>query len=84
MSFLHEENAAGQALLQIVANGSVIIAEILRLSSMVPPPFLMNTPDLKKKYGNIVFDMTYVERGGDVFEQRIEDHEVFVFFWFLL
>jgi len=41
MEFLSEDNIAGQTLLRLVARGSAIIAELLRLSDHVPPVFLV-------------------------------------------
>jgi WASH complex subunit strumpellin len=39
MDFLAENNICGQMLLQIVANGNAIIAEVLRLKDYVPEIF---------------------------------------------
>ena len=41
-SFTAENNACGQTLLHLVARGSAIIAELLRLSSNVPAVFYLN------------------------------------------
>ena len=42
LEFLHEDNQAGQVLLQLVSRGSAIITELLRLSDHIPDPFLGN------------------------------------------
>ena len=41
-SFTAENNACGQTLLHLVARGSAIVAELLRLSSNVPTVFYLN------------------------------------------
>ena len=41
-SFTAENNACGQTLLHLVARGSAIIAELLRLSTNVPAVFFLN------------------------------------------
>ena len=41
-SFTEENNACGQTLLHLVARGSAIIAELLRLAGNIPPVFYLN------------------------------------------
>ena len=41
-SFTDEDNTCGQALLNIVARGSAIIAELLRLSQNIPSVFKLD------------------------------------------
>jgi WASH complex subunit strumpellin len=44
MDFLHPDNVAGRTLLTLVARGSAIISELLRLSEHIPQVFLAGTP----------------------------------------
>ncbi len=39
MEFLHKDSVAGKTLLNLVARGSAIIAELLRLSDHIPSVF---------------------------------------------
>ena len=43
MDFLDPNNDCGQALLKITANGSAILAELLRLSNHIPEVFLFDS-----------------------------------------
>lgn len=75
MQFLEESNYAGHTLLRIVSRANAIIAELLRLSSHIPPVFLLEDKALKQKYGEILFDFSYLEK-PDYYEQRIENNAV--------
>jgi WASH complex subunit strumpellin len=44
MEFLHPDNLAGRTLLTLVARGSAVISELLRLSDHIPPVFLHGLP----------------------------------------
>lgn len=44
MEFLHPDNVAGHTLLTLVARGSAIISELLRLSDHIPPVFFAGLP----------------------------------------
>jgi len=44
MEFLHADNVAGRTLLTLVARGSAIISELLRLSDHIPPVLLTGLP----------------------------------------
>ncbi|XP_025018291.1 WASH complex subunit 5-like [Tetranychus urticae] len=57
--FLDESNPCGINLLRLVSRGNAIIAELLRLSDMIPAVF---KPDLKtefNRYSDIIVDFTY-------------------------
>jgi len=41
MDFTSSNNVCGQSLLRLIARGSAIIAELLRLSSHIPSVFLL-------------------------------------------
>lgn len=43
MDFLDPNNDCGQALLKLAANGSAIIAELLRLSNHIPDVFMFDS-----------------------------------------
>ena len=60
--FLAANNPCGQNLLQLVATGNAIIAELLRLADFVPPLFkVVNIRDAGK-YGDIIFDFSYFSK----------------------
>jgi hypothetical protein len=60
--FLAANNPCGQNLLQLVATGNAIIAELLRLADFVPPVFkVVNIRDAGK-YGDIIFDFSYFSK----------------------
>lgn len=44
MEFLHPDNVAGRTLLTLVARGSAILSELLRLSDHIPNVFLAGLP----------------------------------------
>lgn len=43
MDFLDPANDCGQALLKLAANGSAILAELLRLSNHIPDVFIFDS-----------------------------------------
>lgn len=65
---------AGQTLLRLVSRGNAIIAELLRLSSHIPPVFKVEHPE-HRKYANILFDFKYLQN-TDYCEGKIEDSAV--------
>ncbi len=67
---------AGQTLLRLVSRGNAIIAELLRLSSHIPPVFKLDRPEFKR-YGEILFDFRYLQN-QDLYEGKIEDSAVCV------
>jgi hypothetical protein len=70
MDLLSEGNVAGKNLLSIVSRGSAIIAEMLRLSENIPPVFLMADKSDQAKYGQVIFDFSYL-RNAELHESRI-------------
>jgi len=74
--FLGENNVAGQTILRLVSRGNAIVAELLRLSDNIPPPFI--SPPLNKRksvikrpYDDIIFDFKYL-KNSELYETRIE------------
>jgi hypothetical protein len=65
---------AGQTLLRLVSRGNAIIAELLRLSSHIPPVFKLNEPE-HRRYEFILFDFKYLQN-QDYCESKIEDSAV--------
>mmetsp|Transcript_109148 Transcript_109148/g.151019 ORF Transcript_109148/g.151019 Transcript_109148/m.151019 type:complete len:105 (+) Transcript_109148:60-374(+) len=67
MEFLDAKNDCGQSLLQIVAGGSAILAELKRLSDHIPDVFLfvkqVNTG--KKSKNNNEVTLEYVTADGE-------------------
>ena len=63
------ESYCGKAFLRLIARGSTIVAELLRLSNNIPRVFFPNTPD-HKKYKNLLFDFEYL-RNIEEFDEKI-------------
>lgn len=60
--FLAANNPCGQNLLQLVATGNAIIAELLRLADFVPPLFKFTNNRDAGKYAEIIFDFSYFSK----------------------
>ncbi len=59
--FLSEGSLCGRGLLELVARGSAIIAELLRLSEHIPGALIPGTTDpLQTKYHAVLFDFRWV------------------------
>lgn len=65
---------AGQTLLRLVSRGNAITAELLRLSSHIPPIFKLDRPE-HRRYADILFDFKYLQN-QDLCETKIEDSAV--------
>ena len=72
MSDLLESNC-GQSLLRLVSRGNAIIAELLRLSEVVPNVFRLETKSDQSKYGEVISDFSYFKT-SDAFDNRIESN----------
>jgi WASH complex subunit strumpellin len=66
----YDHDVCGQELLKLVARGSAIIAEILRLKDYIPE-FYSNSKE-EKKYSNIIFNFNYFEN-VDFHEDKIQN-----------
>lgn len=75
MNLLDEQNLAGQTLVRLVARGQAIIAELLRLSTHIPPVFKLADKESQKRYQDVLLDFSYVGR-ADFHETRIEKDPV--------
>lgn len=60
--FLAANNPCGQNLLQLVATGNAIIAELLRLADFVPPLFKVASIRDAGKYADIIYDFSYFSK----------------------
>ncbi|CAF1288385.1 unnamed protein product, partial [Adineta ricciae] len=60
--FLAANNPCGQNLLQLVATGNAIIAELLRLADFVPPVFKVANIRDAGKYAEIIYDFSYFSK----------------------
>ena len=72
MSDLLESNC-GQTLLRLVSRGNAIIAELLRLSEVVPNVFRLDSKSDQTKYGDVIFDFSYFKT-SDSYDNRIESN----------
>jgi len=61
-------------LLAIVSNGNSIIAEMCRLSEMVPNVFKLNSKQDQLKYGELICDFSYF-KNSDAFERKLEQNQ---------
>jgi len=66
----YDHDVCGQELLKLVARGSAIIAEILRLKDYIPEFY--SNPKEEKKYSNIIFNFSYFEN-VDYYEDKIQN-----------
>mmetsp|Transcript_12857 Transcript_12857/g.40591 ORF Transcript_12857/g.40591 Transcript_12857/m.40591 type:complete len:1173 (-) Transcript_12857:1104-4622(-) len=57
LDFLSDENVCGQTLLRLVARGSAITSELLRLAERIPDVFRSESPE----HRDIVFDFSYLK-----------------------
>ncbi|XP_035226484.1 WASH complex subunit 5-like [Stegodyphus dumicola] len=73
VDFLAENNACGQYLLRLVSRGNAIIAELLRLSDVVPQVFRMEAKSDIQKYGDVLCDFSYFTM-SDFYENKIESN----------
>jgi WASH complex subunit strumpellin len=73
--FLAENNICGQTILQIVANGNAIIAELLRLKEYIPDIYRLETKENLQKYGEIILDFSYFQI-SEVQDRKIENDPV--------
>ena len=63
-----------QELLQLIARGSAIICEILRLKDFIPEPY--SNPSEEKLYKDIIFDFSIFSFGKlDAFEQKLRTNQ---------
>ncbi|KAL1469449.1 hypothetical protein MTO96_025057 [Rhipicephalus appendiculatus] len=74
MDFLAENNACGQTLLHLVSRGNAIVAELLRLSDVVPSIFKLDNRKDVAEYGDILLDYSYF-KVIDHFENKIEAND---------
>ena len=73
MDFLSEDNACGQSLLHLVARGSAIVAELLRMSEYVPAAFLNDPPPEARQYQRIIADFSKL-KSVRAFEEEIQNN----------
>ncbi|KAG8184568.1 hypothetical protein JTE90_007684 [Oedothorax gibbosus] len=71
VDFLAENNACGQNLLRLVSRGNAIIAELLRLSDVVPQVFRLELKSDIQKYSEVLCDFSYFKI-TDFYENKIE------------
>ncbi|XP_076082010.1 WASH complex subunit 5-like isoform X2 [Mytilus galloprovincialis] len=69
--FLAENNQCGQNILRLVSRGNAILAELLRLSEVIPPVFRQENQHEKLKYADIISDFSYF-RNAEYFDNKIE------------
>ena len=63
-----------QELLKLIARGSAIICEILRLKDFIPEPY--SNPAEEKQYKDIIFDFSIFNNGNiDAFEEKLRTNQ---------
>lgn len=75
VDFLADNNACGQNLLRLVSRGNAIIAELLRLSDVVPQVFRLENKNDVQKYNDVLCDFSYFKM-TDYYENKIESNPV--------
>jgi WASH complex subunit strumpellin len=70
---LETSNACGQNLLRLVSRGNAIIAELLRLSDVVPVILRLDNKSDQLKYGEVISDFSYFKM-SDTYDNRIESN----------
>ena len=60
-------------LLNIVSNGNAIVAEVNRLSEMIPTVFKMSTKQDQLKYGDLILDFSYF-KNSDQLDKKLEQN----------
>jgi WASH complex subunit strumpellin len=73
MDFLGEDNVCGHFLLQLASRGSIIVAELLRLSEHVPAAFLPDPPPEARVYLPVISDFSYL-KNVDAYEENIQNN----------
>lgn len=73
MEFLAEDNLCGQTLLNIVAVGNAIIAEILRVKDYIPELYRLEKKQDQIKYAEIIMDFSYFKI-SEAQEKKIEEN----------
>ena len=61
-------------LLTILSNGNAIIAEMCRLSEMIPTVFRLNSKQDQLKYGELICDFSYFNN-LDSFDRKLEENQ---------
>lgn len=65
------ESYCGKAFLRLIARGSTIVAELLRLSNNIPQVFFPNSSD-HKKYEKMLFDFNYL-RNIEAYDEKVTE-----------
>lgn len=79
--FLEESNPCGRTLLTLVSRGNALVAEILRLSDIIPNVFRCDgglasaSKSTDVNYGEIICDFSYF-KNQDAFEAKIESNRL--------
>ena len=71
---MQDDNLFREQILELVARGSTIIAELQRLSKHIPDPFSQNNSIEKLKYSGLLSDFSYF-KNMDMFEERIRESD---------
>ena len=70
----HNMGLCNQELLKLIARGSAIICEILRLKDFIPEPYI--NPNEEKLYKDIIFDFNIFTYGKlDAFENKLRGNQ---------
>ncbi len=69
VDFLDDENPCGIALLNLVASGSSVLAELHRLAEATPDAFVPGSP-ANNRYAALMFEINYLSN-SEMYEQRI-------------
>ncbi|CAG2161735.1 unnamed protein product [Oppiella nova] len=67
------DSSCGQSVVRLVSRGNAIIAELLRLSEVVPNVFRLDTKSDQTKYSEVICDFSYFKT-CDAYDNRIESN----------
>jgi hypothetical protein len=76
--FLHEDNLCGQTILALVSRGNSVLAEMLRLATMVPDALISgkrSRDPQQRKYADVLFSFQYL-KSPDVYEEKMVSNDV--------
>jgi len=65
----------GETLLNLVARGSAIVAELLRLSDHIPAVFVGSVQKDTEKYQRLLFDFQYLKH-AELLDEKIDSNAV--------
>lgn len=76
MDFIDPNNDCGQTILKLVASGSAILAELLRLSNHIPEVFLFDSTPYQAKNSKTGAGGKEMNPGANIVQQTIDGEQI--------